>query len=112
MSVPHLTRPLTLEARQQVADGAGGFVETWVALGRLWAEMVPASGRDAAGAEITLGAVAFRITVRAAVPGAQSRPVPGQRFREGARVFAVLAVTERDVAGRYLSCYAREEVPA
>ena len=112
MTAPHLTRPLTLEARQQVADGAGGFGETWVALGRLWAEVVSASGRDAAGAEITLGATAFRITLRAAVPGAPSRPVPGQRFRDGARVFAILAVTERDATGRFLTCFSREEVPA
>lgn len=49
---------------------------------------------------------AARVTVRAV-----ARPKPGQRFREGSRVFAILAVAERDPAGRYLTCFCREEGP-
>ncbi|MDQ1847790.1 head-tail adaptor protein [Gemmobacter fulvus] len=111
MSAPHLTRPLVLEAVQRVADGLGGFGESWVALGTLWAAVTAGSGRDVAGQEVTLATVPYRITVRAAAQGAASRPAPGQRFREGGRVFAILAVTEQDTAGRYLTCFAREEVP-
>ncbi len=106
-----LSRALVLEAPQRVADGAGGFAETWVALGTLWAEVVPGAGRDAAGEEVTLASVPCRITVRGAPFGAPSRPVAGQRFRDGARLFAVLAVTEQDAAGQYLTCFAREEGP-
>lgn len=112
MRAPHLTRPLLLEAVQLVADGAGGFAETWAALGTLWAEVVPGSGREVAGEEITLASVPLRITVRGAPQGAPSRPAPGQRFRDGGRVFPILAVTERDGGGRFLVCFAREEVPA
>ena len=42
---------------------------------------------------------------------ATTRPRPDQRFRDGARVFRIVAVTERDRDGRYLLCFAREEVP-
>jgi head-tail adaptor len=108
----NLSRALVLEAPLRVPDGAGGFAESWQALGTLWAEVVPGAGRDVAGEANLLGAVGYRITVRGAVPGSDRRPVPGQRFREGNRVFAVLAVAERDPGGMYLTCFAREEVSA
>jgi head-tail adaptor len=106
-----LTRKLVLEAQVRLADGAGGFSESWVAQGTLWAEIAPGSGRDVAGVEVTLAAVPLRITVRGAPVGSPARPQAGQRLREGPRVYAILAVTERDAGGQYLLCYAREEVP-
>ncbi len=108
----HLNRPLVLEESQRIADGAGGFSVVWAALGTLWAEVVPGAGRDAPGEEFTLARVPYRITVRGAVQGAASRPKPDQRFRDGARVFHILAVTERDAMGQHLTCFAREEDPA
>lgn len=111
MKVPHLTRALVLETSQRVPDGAGGFSENWVALGTLWAEMVAGAGRDPAGEEVILSSVGYRITVRAAPVGADMRPKPGQRFREGSREFPILAVADRDAAGRFLTCHCREEAP-
>lgn len=112
MSAPQLNRPLVLEATSRVADGAGGFAESWGALGTLWAEVKPGAGRDAAGEEVVMGVVGYRITLRGAPQGSPARPMPGQRFRDGGRLFAILAVTEADAAGRYLTCFAREEVPS
>ena len=109
---PHLTRPLVLEGRVQTADGAGGFTSVWQALGTLWAEVSPGTGRDVAGEEVTLAAVPYRITVRGAPQGAPSRPLPGQRFRDGGRLFAIVAVTEAVPSGQFLTCFAREEIPA
>ncbi|NJM83022.1 MAG: head-tail adaptor protein [Tabrizicola sp.] len=111
MKAPDLNRALVLEAAQRVSDGAGGYTESWAALGVLWAAVDPGTGRDVPGVEVTLASVPYRITVRAAPYGAPSRPKPEQRFREGARIFTILAVTERDPAGRYLTCFAREEAP-
>ena len=111
MSAPDLSRPLLLEGVQQVADGAGGFVEAWVTLGQVWAEVKAGGGRDAAGQEVVLTSVPYRITLRGRPVGAPSRPVAGQRFRDGARIFAILAVSEADAAGRYLTCAAQEEAP-
>ena len=112
MRAPSLTRPLVLEAPLRMADGAGGYVESWQALGTLWAEVLPGAGREVAGEEVVMASVAYRIVVRGAAQGAASRPLPGQRFRDGARLFPILAVSERDAAARYLICFAREEVGA
>lgn len=107
-----LNRPLLLEGEVAVPDGAGGFAQSWAGLGVVWGAVVPGSGREAAGVEVPLSVQAFRIWVRGAPVGAPSRPVAGQRFRDGARLFAILAVTEADADGRYLVCAAREEDPA
>lgn len=110
MKPPVLNRKLTLETPERVADGAGGYVTTWVALGEHWAEIRPGTGRDRALEVMTVARVPLRITLRAAPEGAPSRPRPEQRFREGARIFRILAVTEADAGGRYLTCFAQEEV--
>jgi head-tail adaptor len=111
MMAPHLNRALGLEGVVRTPDGAGGFTEAWASLGTLWAEVLPGSGGDSLGEERLLSAVPYRITVRGAPAGSGSRPQAGQRFREGARLFLIQAVTERDAAGRFLTCFSREEVP-
>ncbi|MCK0101660.1 head-tail adaptor protein [Pseudohalocynthiibacter sp. F2068] len=105
-----LNRKLELQEALQIADGAGGFTKTWSSLGTLWAELEPGSGSESADQLLTLSSVPYRITVRGAPDGAPSRPKPDQRFIEGSRVFRILAVTERDLDGRYLICFTREEV--
>ena len=112
MSAPMLGRLLVLEEPLRVSDGAGGFTLNWSPLGTLWGEVKVGSGREAAGEEITLAQVSYRITVRGAVVGAPQRPKPEQRLRDGTRIFVILAVTEQDSGGQFLTCYAREEVPA
>lgn len=112
MTSVRLARDLVLETRRTEADGAGGYRETWVPLGIHWAEVIAGAGRDVPGEEVTLSSVPYRITVRAYPVGSDGRPQPQQRFRDGTRLFRIIAVTERDRAGRYLVCFAREEVPA
>jgi len=110
MNVPRLNRPLVLETPVRTADGAGGYVGGWAALGTLWAEIRPGTGREAAGVAIPLARVPVRIVVRAAPWGDPARPRAEQRFRSGSRVFEISAVTESDADGRYLTCHATEEV--
>lgn len=112
MKKPDLNRSLVLETPVSVPDGAGGFSETWEELGRHWAEVRPGTGREKAADFVTLSTVPYRITVRAAAPGGQSRPGAEQRFRDGDRIYRILAVTERDPSARYLLCFCREEVLA
>ena len=112
MTSPVLNRQLVLEAPQRVSDGAGGFTQSWVALGSLWAEVKPGSGRERDGGVLTVSRVPYRITVRGAPEGSNARPTPEQRFREGSRVFDILAVTERDQHGHFLTCFAEEEQSA
>jgi head-tail adaptor len=112
MKTPNLNRRLQLEVPTRVADGAGGFQLTWTARGSLWAAVKPGSGREAPTVEAREAQVSYQITVRGAPVGSDARPKPEDRLREATRVFTVLAVTEADSRGQYLTCFAREEVPA
>lgn len=112
MTVVKLNRRLALEAPDRQPDGGGGFIETWVTLGEVWAEVQPRSGRERAEPGAMVSAVSCRIIVRATPVGSASRPQPQQRFRDGARVYLIQAVTEQDGSGRYLMCFADEEVVA
>lgn len=107
--LPQLSRRLVLEEPLRMPDGAGGFDESWAALGTLWAGVVARTGSERAGEGGALSRVAYRITVRGAPAGAPSRPRSGQRLREGARIFRILAVAEADAQGHYLVCHAEEE---
>lgn len=110
MKAPKLNRRFTLEVANTAPDGSGGFIETWEALGTLWGELKGAGGRDV---DIDAGAVSqgrFRVTVRSAPHGALERPLPGQRLREGQRMFPVIAVVDSDPDGRWLTCIVREEL--
>ncbi len=110
MRAPVLNRKLLLESPVVIADGAGGFSQTWSSIGTVWADVQPGSGRELAGVEVSVSSVSYLITVRGAKSGSPQRPKPGQRMRDGARLFEILAVTEADAEGRHLKCYAREEV--
>ncbi|NSX56255.1 head-tail adaptor protein [Parasulfitobacter algicola] len=112
MSAVNLSRELVLEGAVQLPDGAGGFRENWQALGTLWAEIKAGSGRETSGGFGPVSRMSYRITVRGAPFGTASRPKADQRFRDGGRVFRILAVGESDANGRYLICHAIEEVAA
>lgn len=112
MSVPNLDRSLVLEAPERTPDGSGGFIETWRVLGALWAEVSPRTGRMGSEGPALVSRLGLRIVVRGAAPASAARPKPGQRFREGGRVYVISAVTEWDARGRYLLCFADEEVAA
>lgn len=110
MTPSDLNRQLALEATTRVADGLGGFSESWSTLGTLWARIDTRRGRLRGRGEVALSEVPTEIVVRGAPVGAASRPEPQQRFREGDRVWRILAVSELDPAGRYLRCDTLEEV--
>lgn len=110
MTVVVLSRALVLESPQNVADGAGGFAASWVALGTVWADVVARASRETAGDGGLRALSGYRITVRAAPVGASNRPRPGQQFRDGTRVFRILNVAEADRAARYLICLCQEEL--
>ena len=103
-----LTRKLVLEERVNVPDGRGGFAVTWQALGTLWADVDARSGREGVVGARDVSKVRHRIVVRGAPAGSVRRPRADQRFREGARVYAILAVSEYDARGRWLECWTEE----
>ncbi|WP_210092506.1 phage head closure protein [Ruegeria sp. HKCCSP346] len=112
MNTPHLNRKLVLEAPMRSADGAGGYTETWAAIGTLWAEVTARSGSERQIAGASVSRVGYRIVVRGAPMGSSMRPAPDQRFREGNRCFVIRAVAEHDPRGKFLTCFADEEVAA
>ncbi|MEM5468562.1 head-tail adaptor protein [Celeribacter marinus] len=101
MQSVYLNSRLTLQQVQRVADGAGGYHDTWGALGVVWAAI------DARSQGVP---ALVRITVRAASVGHAHRPKPDQRFVDGTRSYVIVSVTESDSHGHYLTCQAREEV--
>ena len=105
-----LNRQLVLESPQRASDGAGGFTQNWSVQGTLWAAVQGRSGRELSDGAAQVSNTSYRITVRAAPYGAASRPRPEQRFRDGERVFRIEAVADMDPAGRFLTCFAEEEV--
>jgi len=107
MRCAHLNRRLVLEAPVRVADGAGGFSETWVARGQIWAAVTPRG----AGREVDQASrLQLSITMRAVPQGAAARPHGRMRFRDGGRLYRIEAVQESDATGRWLTCFAVEEV--
>lgn len=112
MNDHRLNRRLILEAPDRIADGAGGFLESWVELGELWADVRSRTGRERNGGDFPVSTVSYRIIVRGSPIGSVARPLPQQRFRDGARVYVINAVAELDPNGRYLTCFVDEEVAA
>lgn len=107
---PVLNRELTLESPVLNPDGAGGWVQTWITQGVLWAHVTAASAREKATNLTTRSTVRYNILVRGAPESAPSRPRPEQRFTDGARIWRITAVKEADPRGMYLTCHAEEEV--
>jgi len=112
MSAPCLNRALLLERRIEQPDGAGGLRLTWETLGTLWAEVRNFSGRESGELGIAKSRIGMKIKVRAMPHGSDMRPSPAQRFREGTRSYKITAVVEAEPVGKYLVCYANEEVVA
>lgn len=109
MSLPCLDHALVLEAPERVSDGSGGYVEGWIVLGTLFGQITARTGRETAHGGAPVSRVGYIIVVRGAPFGSPERPMAQQRFRDGARVFNIEAVAERDPAGRYLTCFVQEE---
>lgn len=103
-----LSRKLELEAISRTSDGAGGFSGAWVSLGTHWGAVDPITGRSERGEGRVRSRVGYRITVRAVPPASSARPKPGQRFREGSRIYDIRAVLQSGDA-RFLSCIVDEE---
>jgi head-tail adaptor len=107
MKVSEMNWPLLLEAPERISDGAGGFDQTWVARGHVWAA-VESRG---AGREVDQASrLQLKITMRAVPQASAARPDAAMRFRDGGRLYRIEAVHEGDPMGRTLTCFAVEEV--
>ena len=106
--IPRLSQRLTLEAPDRMPDGGGGWQVSWTALGIVWAEVRPVSARERVVGGRETSQVTHRITIPSAPQGSPRRPLPEQRFRQGARVFVIRAVAEADHRHEFLTCWVEE----
>jgi head-tail adaptor len=84
-----LDRRLVLEAPAETDDGAGGVVRDYETVTSLWAQVTPVRARPDIAADSLAALVTHRIVVRA------PRPLNTlNRFRDGARIFRVVAFRE------------------
>ncbi len=100
-----LNRRLVLEAPVETPDGAGGVTRSYAIVTTLWASVRPAAARGdmvgaAAGATVT-----HRIVMRAG-----GDLTTRHRLRDGARIFRIVALRDRDGAGRLVEIAAQERV--
>lgn len=100
-----LRSPLALEEPMNSDDPGGGFYESWVSLGVVWAKIQPANALDAKRAEHFAGQVSHRIVVRRD----PQQPIrSGMRFVTALRIFRILAMYDPDERGAMLMCLTEE----
>lgn len=84
-----LDRRLVLEAPVEVDDGAGGVTRGYQTAATLWAQLTPVRARPDVAADSLAALVTHRIVLRT------PRTITTQnRFRDGARIFRVVAFRE------------------
>ena len=89
MDIGDLNRRLVLEAPVEAGDGAGGVTRAYGAAATLWAKVLPLSARADVAGDSLGAALRFRIVIRAR-GGVTAR----HRFRDGARIYRIVAINE------------------
>jgi SPP1 family predicted phage head-tail adaptor len=84
-----LDRRLVLEAPVETPDGAGGVTRTYQAVTTVWAQVMPVRAVADVSADSLAADVTHRIVVRA-----PRTVTTSHRFRDGARIFRVVAYRE------------------
>nr|WP_238941524.1 head-tail adaptor protein [Jannaschia sp. Os4] len=97
---------MTLLRPSEVADGSGGVVRGWVEVCGLWGEVKLRSGGARGGEWGASERVRVRIATRALPEGHPNRPRPGDRMRDGMRLWSVDAVAPEDGRGAWLRLFA------
>ncbi|MCO5129847.1 MAG: phage head closure protein [Xanthobacteraceae bacterium] len=91
-----LNRRLTIEAPVESDDGQGGFARTYADFATAWARVTPLAARHDIAADAVGASVRHRIVMRCGhVLTLQ------HRLREGARLYRILSLRERD-NGRFI----------
>ena len=94
---------IVLEQQIRIAASGGGATLTWQPLGPLWADVRPLSGRETVIADQIVSHVSHEIWIRHRVG-----TTPAMRFRQGDRLFDILAVLPAGSRGQWMRCLCRE----
>lgn len=81
-----------LQAEQRVPDGAGGYAEQWVEVGKLWTEITTPSGRVAAVASQLTALITAEIRTRP-----RASVVAGRRLVHGGVTYLIEAALPDNV---------------
>jgi SPP1 family predicted phage head-tail adaptor len=84
-----LDRRLVLEAPAETDDGAGGVTRSYATVTTLWAQVTPVRARSDVAADSIAALVTHRIVVRA-----PRTLTTLNRFRDGTRIFRIVAFRE------------------
>lgn len=94
---------LTLQAADEIEDGAGGVIRTWERIDDIWAAIEPVSQTDRLLSGKRMGLLTHRVIMRHRTDITLSH-----RFVLGTRVFAIRALRDPDERGRLLECLVEE----
>jgi SPP1 family predicted phage head-tail adaptor len=86
-----LNRRLVLEEPAETADGSGGVTRGYSAVATLWAAVEPVSARSGVAADALGANVTHRIRIRL-----NADVTLRHRFRDGAIVFRIVVIRDRD----------------
>lgn len=100
-----LNRRLVLEAPVESADGAGGVVRSFETMATLWVSVTPVS----AARQIEAARLGARVTHRLHLRFS-SDITTRHRFRDGARLYRIVALRDRDGRQRFLEIEAEERI--
>lgn len=95
---------LTLQASDEIEDGAGGVARTWETVAEIWAAIHPLSRNDRIMYDKRLGLLTHRVILRY-----REDITLSHRFVLGFRVFSIRAARDPDERGRVLECLVEEE---
>jgi SPP1 family predicted phage head-tail adaptor len=82
---------LAVQQPLEVADGQGGVSRTWTTFATVWAQVAPVGSSTSIEADAAGATQRYRITLRS-----QLSLTTQHRFVEGARVYRIIGIRERD----------------
>ena len=100
-----LNKRVDIEKSVQIADGGGGFTESWQIFATVWASIEPLRGREDYDNSRIHGRTNYRIVIRY-MPGIETK----MRVNLKGRVFNINAVMNIDEANEMLELLAEEGV--
>lgn len=102
MNIGALRERFVLEQPVRTADGGGGASVSWETVTELWAYVRPISGDERLAHDQLSGRLTHGVWVRY-----RAGVVPAMRFRDGARIYEIVAVVEAVRRSR-LKCLCEE----
>lgn len=103
MKIGDINKRVTLQRKTRVADGMGGFTESWADGATVFAAIWPTSARELIQANSTAMVVSHRIRIR------YRRDVKGSyRVKFGNRYFAIVSIINPEEKNEWLDLMCKE----